>query len=172
MTKPVADPPAGLGPRVAAFLRERYPRDRAKLIGRDFSVSPGTAERWLAGYAPAVWHIEAMYEVFGEAFARSLFVEAFAGRDARLQQLERALIEQRRQTARLAEERERVQEQRPSDTAEQGGVAYSSRSFSALRIPVVPRLLEELVATIPPEPATTRFGRPLRFVLQRFGGES
>lgn len=44
--------PLGVGPRIAAFLRERYPKHAAKLVARQFDVSQGTAERWLGGAAP------------------------------------------------------------------------------------------------------------------------
>lgn len=79
--------PCGIGPRTAAFLREIYPKDRAKLIARDFRVSVGTAERWLRGEAPTTAHVEQMVARFGAPYLRRLFVEAFDEGDSRLEQL-------------------------------------------------------------------------------------
>ena len=87
---------AGLGPRVAAFLRHHYVRDRAKLIARELGVSVPTAERWLAGDDPPSWRIEAMYRLWGEPLIRAVFPEAFAASDSRISQLEAALAEERR----------------------------------------------------------------------------
>ena len=83
----------GVGPRTADFLRQRYPKARAKLIARDFGVSVGTAERWLRGEAPTVAHIEQMTALFGEDYIRAVFAEAFENQDKRVSELESSLVE-------------------------------------------------------------------------------
>ena len=95
---------AGLGPRVAAFLRHRYPKNQAKLIARDLDVSPPTAERWLYGDDPPSWRIEAMYRLWGEPLIRAVFPEAFAASDRRIAELEAALAEERRRVPERANE--------------------------------------------------------------------
>lgn len=40
------------GERVADWLRREYPEPRAKVIARQFNVSPRTVENWLAGTMP------------------------------------------------------------------------------------------------------------------------
>ncbi|WP_198384227.1 hypothetical protein [Roseomonas sp. KE2513] len=82
----------GVGPRTAEFLRQRYPKSRAKLIARDFGVSIGTAERWLRGAAPTVAHIEQMTALFGEEYVRVVFAEAFASQDQRVAALEASIV--------------------------------------------------------------------------------
>lgn len=84
MTPP---PRLGVGPRVADFLRQVYPRNRAKMIAREFGVSDSTAERWLSDHAPTTNHLEQMYAKWGEAFVRAIFPEAFANNDSRLKDL-------------------------------------------------------------------------------------
>ncbi len=76
-----------IGERIAAFLKQAYPRHHAKRLAQDFGCSPGTAERWLSGTAPKVDWIEKMYARWGEQFARALFPEAFAQNDQRLKLL-------------------------------------------------------------------------------------
>src|SRR4051794_20791050 len=80
-----------VGPRVAEFLREAYPKHHAKLIARDFKVSPSTAERWLAGHAPTVSHLEEMTGRWGERFIAAVFREAFERRDQRIALIEAEL---------------------------------------------------------------------------------
>lgn len=82
---------SAVGHRVEIFLRGQYPRNSAKLIGRQFGVSPATAERWLRGEAPTVAHFEKMAAAFGEPFLREVFNEAFVARDERLERLEQNL---------------------------------------------------------------------------------
>ena len=77
----------GVGARTAAFLRQAYRRPRAKLIARDFGISPKTAELWLQGTAPTTAHIEKMIAMFGERYLRMAFPEAFQKSDDRLQTL-------------------------------------------------------------------------------------
>jgi hypothetical protein len=81
----------GVGPHVAAFLRLAYPRHRAKRIAREFGVSPKTAERWLAGAAPTIAHVEAMVACWGARFLAAVFPEAFTQRDRRIAELEAEL---------------------------------------------------------------------------------
>ena len=75
--------PSGIGPRTAVFLRERYPRDRAKLIAGQFRVSVSTAQRWLDGTAPTTSQLEAMFALWGTDFLRVVFAEAFVLQDNR-----------------------------------------------------------------------------------------
>jgi hypothetical protein len=74
--------PSGIGPRTAVFLRERYPRDRAKLIAGQFQVSVSTAQRWLDGTAPTTSQLEAMFALWGADFLRVVFAEAFVLQDS------------------------------------------------------------------------------------------
>jgi len=74
--------PSGIGPRTAVFLRERYPRDRAKLIAGQFRVSVSTAQRWLDGTAPTTSQLEAMFALWGADFLRVVFAEAFVLRNS------------------------------------------------------------------------------------------
>lgn len=73
--------PAGIGPRVALFLRETYAQDRAKTIARQFRVSVTTSQRWLDGHAPTTAHLEAMCALWGVRFISAVFAEASAARD-------------------------------------------------------------------------------------------
>lgn len=83
----------GVGARTAEFLHATYSRPRAKRIARDFRVSEGTAELWLAGKAPTTAHIEQMVAVFGEPYVRTVFAEAFARHDERIKRLETSMVE-------------------------------------------------------------------------------
>lgn len=74
----------GPGPRVAAYLRGKYQRPRAKQIARDLGVAEKVVERWLSGHAPTLRHFEEMVDRWGEPFLRSIFLEAFAARPAEL----------------------------------------------------------------------------------------
>ena len=74
--------PSGIGPRTAVFLRQRYPRDRAKLIAGQFRVSVSTAQRWLDGTAPTTSQLEAMFALWGADFLRVVFAEAFVLQDS------------------------------------------------------------------------------------------
>lgn len=73
--------PAGIGPRVALFLRETYAQDRAKAVARQFRVSISTSQRWLDGHAPTTAHLEAMCALWGAPFVTAIFAEASAARD-------------------------------------------------------------------------------------------
>lgn len=73
--------PAGIGPRVAQFLRETYAQDRAKAVARQFRVSVSTAQRWLDGHAPTTAHLEAMCALWGAPFIAAIFMEASAAQD-------------------------------------------------------------------------------------------
>lgn len=73
--------PAGIGPRVALFLRETYAQDRAKAVARQFRVSVSTAQRWLDGHAPTTAHLEAMCALWGAPFVTAIFAEAATARD-------------------------------------------------------------------------------------------
>jgi transcriptional regulator with XRE-family HTH domain len=82
----------GVGPRVAAFLRHRFPHHATKIVARSLHVSAPTAERWLSGRTPPTTaHLERMAELWGEPLIRALFPEAFAAGDERLKALEAAL---------------------------------------------------------------------------------
>lgn len=62
-----------LGARVAVLLRECFPDCRAKRVARAFNVSVPTAERWLAGQAPAVPHLARMAQFWPRRFAAVVF---------------------------------------------------------------------------------------------------
>jgi len=151
--------PLGLGPRVAAFLREAYPRDRAKLIARRFRVSESTAERWLRGHAPTTDHIEEMYGEWGTAFVMAVFSEAFAARDPRVSELEAY----RAQEARAVHRPRDVQPRPSLPTADH--VECSARQVQASARQVWDpgrRLIGELLETVPPEPLHSRLLRLIR----------
>ncbi len=62
-----------LGARVAVLLREVFPDCRAKRVARAFNVSVPTAERWLAGQAPAVPHLARMAQFWPRRFVAVVF---------------------------------------------------------------------------------------------------
>ncbi len=62
-----------LGARVAVLLREVFPDCRAKRVARAFNVSVPTAERWLAGHAPAVPHLARMAQFWPRRFIAVVF---------------------------------------------------------------------------------------------------
>lgn len=85
--------PHGIGPRTAIFLREEFPKDRAKQIATKFRVSITTAQRWLDGHAPTTAHLEAMVAAWGNRFVQSIFIEASQAVDPRIQELIQAQLE-------------------------------------------------------------------------------
>lgn len=89
----------GVGPRVAVFLRRTHPRHCAELVARDLRTSPKTVERWLAGHAPTVAHLEGMVALWGERFVATVFWEAFERRDRRIAMLEAKLARLRADAA-------------------------------------------------------------------------
>jgi len=93
----------GLGPRCKAWLRQQYPKNRGKLIARDFGVHENTAWRWLSGRAPTTAHLEEMYGRWGLPWLEFVFVEAFERQDARLGHLHQIDTEISRLEARRAE---------------------------------------------------------------------
>lgn len=165
--------PAGIGPRVALFLRETYDQDRAKLLARQFRVSVSTAQRWLDGHAPTTAHLEAMCALWGASFVSAVFVEAFAARDPHVA----ALVEARAklmsdlkhpsdplETARSLKQANftwRWLWAAPNIQASARDVQYSARAapraeYSALSLPprtpstmTVPELLDVLEETVP-----------------------
>jgi len=156
VTKPIY----GLGPRIAAFLRDAYPRDRAKLIARRFDVSESTAERWLRGVAPTTAYLEEMYGEWGAPFVRAVFLEAFDVRDPRIAALES------QQKARQTTAPPKVPGPPPETPPLSGGVEYSARRLysraeaSARHVgPSVCSILADLVSTIPAEPIHRRILR-------------
>jgi hypothetical protein len=83
----------GIGPRTALFLREEFPKDRAKQLANKFRVSITTAQRWLDGHAPTTAHLEAMVAAWGNRFIQSVFIEASQSGDQRIQELVQARAE-------------------------------------------------------------------------------
>lgn len=85
--------PHGIGPRTALFLREEFPKDRAKQLANKFRVSITTAQRWLDGHAPTTAHLEAMVAAWGNRFIQSVFIEASQAGDSRIQELIQAQLQ-------------------------------------------------------------------------------
>ena len=83
----VGDSPRGVGPRVALWLRTQYPHDRAKLVARQFRVSPTQAQHWLDGTAPTTQHLEAMFAHWGRTFLDAVFIEASHQNDVAFREL-------------------------------------------------------------------------------------
>lgn len=165
--------PAGIGPRVALFLRETYDQDRAKRIARQFRISVSSAQRWLDGHAPTTAHLEAMCALWGAPFVSAVFMEASAGRDPHVT----ALLDARTklmadlqhpsdplETARSLQQANftwRWLWAAPNVQASARDVQYSTRAapraeYSALALPpctpstmTVPELLEALEGTVP-----------------------
>ena len=81
------DKKLGIGPRTADFLKSYYPSPWAKLIARDFNVSPATANLWLQGKAPTTAHLEEMMAKFGLPFVQAVFIEACENKDPRVDAL-------------------------------------------------------------------------------------
>ena len=82
-----------VGDRARQWLRQRYERDAAKRIARDFNVGQRTAETWLAGAKPADRHLWAMVARWGRPFLDwismpALTPEEEASLDERLERLE------------------------------------------------------------------------------------
>lgn len=69
--------PYGVGPRVEAYLRQRFERPRAKRIARELDVGEKVVNRWLGGHAPTLPQLEQMVDRWGEPFLRAVFIEAF-----------------------------------------------------------------------------------------------
>lgn len=57
-----------MGARVAAWVRQAYPRDTAKLLARDFGASPHTTKKWIGGCLPSNEHLAAMGRRWGKRF--------------------------------------------------------------------------------------------------------
>ncbi|MFL7901534.1 hypothetical protein ACJ41P_10405 [Azospirillum argentinense] len=67
----------GLGWRTAQWLRRVYPVKARDNIAAEFDVSGTQAKRWLAGLAPATWHLEEMAARWGKDFVHHVFQDAF-----------------------------------------------------------------------------------------------
>lgn len=59
---------AEMGARVAAWARQAYPKDTAKLLSRQFGASPHTTKKWIAGCLPSNEHLAAMGRAWGKRF--------------------------------------------------------------------------------------------------------
>jgi len=57
-----------VGSRIAAWLRQAYPDNRAKRIARDFGCDERTAKSWLAGKRCENHHWDRMVARWGKAF--------------------------------------------------------------------------------------------------------
>jgi hypothetical protein len=165
--------PAGIGPRVALFLRETYAQDRAKTVARQFRISISTAQRWLDGHAPTTAHLEAMCALWGAPFVSAVFVEAFGARDQHVAALVEArakLMADLQHPSDPLETARRLQQLNytwrwlwatPNVEASARVVQYSARvaplpEYSALVLPprapstmTVPELLNVLEETVP-----------------------
>lgn len=65
-----------MGTRVAAWLRQAYPRDGAKLVAREFNASPHTTRRWFEGSLPKNRHMAAMARKWGHRFVAFVYEPA------------------------------------------------------------------------------------------------
>lgn len=128
--------PRGVGPRVALFLRDLYPQDRAKLLARDFKISVSTAQRWLDGKAPTTAQLEEMVEKWGEPFLQLVFAESFRRHDPRIQQLITARTAMLKEVSRRSPPLQRAQNLLEVGAAPaQAGWSDNSRRYSALPPP-------------------------------------
>lgn len=93
------------GQRIAGILRGEYPRNREKLIARDFDVSPRTARGWLSGRLPQNKHLLMMAARWKEKFLAVVFGPLVG--DEWAEELE-LRAELRELDARLARLRKRV----------------------------------------------------------------
>ena len=119
----LADAQQTLGPNVAAFLRQRFPKNAAKLIATEFGVSIATAERWLAGIHLSAKHIAQMQAKWGEPFTRAAFPRTFLAVDAANTSLS-AELEAARQARDVAEQE--LQRRRDEEAPHSGWTLYSS----------------------------------------------
>jgi hypothetical protein len=95
----------GVGGRVAAWLRQAYPADAAKLIARDFGSDERTAKGWLSGNRPLNRHWDAMVARWGKAFLMFCYQPHFDW--AEQERLDAELAALQSIAARLQEEKKR-----------------------------------------------------------------
>ena len=127
--------PAGIGPRVALFLRETYAQDRAKAVARQFRVSISTAQRWLDGHAPTTAHLEAMCALWGSPFITAIFVEASAARDQHVTALVEARAKLLAELRHPSDPLETARRLKQADFAWRWIWAPPGVEFSARRLP-------------------------------------
>jgi len=58
----------GESPRLAQWLRQKYPRDTAKMVAADVRAPVRTVENWLTGTAPSLAWVMQMILVWGPDF--------------------------------------------------------------------------------------------------------
>lgn len=58
-----------MGERCALALRDKFPRDTAKHIQREFGWAEATTKKYLAGHLPSGANLAAMLQRFGPRFA-------------------------------------------------------------------------------------------------------
>lgn len=85
-------PPLAVGTKVAEWLAREYPAASSKRLAREFTVSPHTAKKWLAGLRPAGQHFDAMVARWGARFLAHVYEPVArpwreAAMDAELDQL-------------------------------------------------------------------------------------
>lgn len=78
-----------IGMKVAAFSRQKFPRNAAKALASEFNVAVPTAKGWLAGKCPATAHLMSMWAHWGRAF----FCFVFDDMDADLAEIARLKAE-------------------------------------------------------------------------------
>ncbi|QCO07563.1 hypothetical protein [Azospirillum argentinense] len=140
---PGTDTVYGVGARTRLFLRDLYPKgERAKAVAGELGISLPLANKLLQGYAPRMWLFEEMVARWDGAFLRVVFVEAFAGEDARLAELEREVEELR---ASLTGARGLTDGDEPLSGA--GGASEADQDDRGARIAA---LVHQLVETIAP----------------------
>jgi len=65
-----------IGARVAAYLRQAFPRHTAKEIGRATDADERTVKQWLAGVMPANRNMVKLAQLFGWRFISMVFEPA------------------------------------------------------------------------------------------------
>lgn len=143
--------PAGIGPRVALFLRETYAQDRAKTVARQFRISISTAQRWLDGHAPTTAHLEAMCALWGAPFVSAVFVEAFGARDQHVTALLEARVKLLVELQHPADPLETARRLKQADFRWGWIWAPPDVQYSARRVQGAPHLPEEVRPRVPSE---------------------
>jgi hypothetical protein len=100
------------GARCAEWLRREFPEPRAKLIARQFGVSPRTVEKWLAGDMPANRAWLAMAGRWGWRFVAHV-MEPAAGSPATAAAIRQDIAELRDRLAAIDARVEAAMKERP-----------------------------------------------------------
>jgi hypothetical protein len=118
--KSAQPPKIGLGARVAAWLRDHYPRNARKLIAAEFRVCETVAKGWLRGSAPTSARLEDMAARWGGAFIAHAFADACAAAARKAHDMHESL--NRRRDALRAQLKRQTDDLDTATTASRGGV--------------------------------------------------